>query len=314
MQGIVVRNTGSWYEVLPDGAESMDSAVKCKVKGSFRIKGIRATSPVAVGDRVCVSLTPDGTGFITALEDRRNYIIRRASNLSKESHILAANIDMAFLVVTLREPQTTTTFIDRFLATAEAYRVPVTLVLNKCDIWEDDDRELADALIYLYESVGYTVITVSAVSGNGVDTLRQMAKDKTVLLAGNSGVGKSSLINAMIPGLRLRTGSISGIHHTGMHTTTFSEMFPIPDGGHLIDIPGVKGFGTINFDPAEVSHFFPEIFKESENCRFRGCTHTHEPGCAVSEALADHRIAQSRYASYLSILDDANPDKYRKPY
>lgn len=314
MQGIVVRNTGSWYEVLPDGAESMDSAVKCKVKGNFRIKGIRTTSPVAVGDRVSVSITPDGTGFITALEDRRNYIIRRASNLSKESHILAANIDMAFLVVTLREPQTTTTFIDRFLATAEAYRVPVTLVLNKCDLWDDDDRELAEALTYLYESVGYTVITVSAATGLGVDTLRAMAKGKTVLLAGNSGVGKSSLINALIPGLNLRTGSISGIHHTGMHTTTFSEMFSIPGGGRLIDIPGVKGFGTIDFDPAEVSHFFPEIFKESENCRFRGCTHTHEPGCAVREALDEHRIAQSRYASYLSILDDANPDKYRKPY
>lgn len=314
MQGIIVRNTGSWYEVLPLDAREGAPAVRCKVKGNFRIKGIRTTSPVAVGDEVTVALTPDGTGFITGIAPRRNYIIRRASNLSKESHILAANIDLAFLVVTLREPQTTTTFIDRFLATAEAYAVPVELVINKCDLWNEEDRELADAIRTLYESAGYGVEYVSAATGSGVDALHRLAQGKTVLLAGNSGVGKSSLINTLIPGLNLRTGHISDIHHTGMHTTTFSEMYPLPGGGRLIDIPGVKGFGTIDFDPAQVSHYFPEIFRESEHCRFRGCTHTHEPGCAVRRALDEHRIAQSRYASYLSIIEDANPDKYRKPY
>ncbi len=313
MQGTVVRNTGSWYEVAPDGRFD-GRLIRCKVKGSFRIKGIRTTNPVAVGDVVTVSLTPDGTGFITAIAPRRNYIIRRASNLSKESHILAANIDKAFLVVTLREPQTTTTFIDRFLATAEAYGVTASVVFNKCDMWDEDDRELADSMSYLYGSIGYEVMVVSARTGQGIDALRASASGRTVLMAGNSGVGKSSLINALVPGLGLRTGNISDQHHTGMHTTTFSEMYDLPGGGRLIDIPGVKGFGTIDFDYAEVGHYFPEIFKTGAECRFRGCTHTHEPGCAVLKALEEQRIARSRYSSYLSILEDANPDKYRKPF
>lgn len=292
-----------------DGAE-----YRCKVKGNFRIKGIRTTSPVAVGDVVTISVNPDGTAFITAIAPRTNYIIRRASNLSKESHILAANIDRAYLVATLREPVTTTTFIDRFLATAEAYNVPSALVLNKCDMWDDDDRELADAVSYLYSSIGYPVFVTSAVDGTGIEPLLGEMQGKISLLAGNSGVGKSSLINALVPGAELRTGAVSDIHHTGTHTTTFSEMIPIPGGGDLIDIPGVKGFGTIDFDEAEVSHYFPEIFRIGASCRYGNCTHTHEPGCAVLEALERQEIAQSRYTSYLSILDDMNPDKYRKPY
>lgn len=309
--GTVVRNTGSSYVVrLDDG-----SLVNCRIKGNFRIKGIRTTNPVAVGDRVDVSRAADDADYITSIHPRRNYIIRRASNLSKESHILAANIDQTLLVVSLREPQTTTTFIDRFLATAEAYDVPALLVLNKADLWDADDRELADAMVTLYSSIGYRVCCVSARTGEGLDLLRPVVAGKVTLLSGNSGVGKSSLINALVPGAGLRTGSVSDIHHTGTHTTTFSETIPLPGGGELIDVPGVKGFGTIDFKSEEVSHYFPEIFRTSAGCRYGDCRHTGEPGCAVSEAVADHRISASRYASYLSILEETEgADKYRKPF
>lgn len=312
--GTVVRNTGSAYGVrLDDG-----SLVNCRVKGNFRIKGIRTTNPVAVGDRVEVAHAADDADYIVAVSPRRNYIIRRASNLSKESHILASNIDRALLVATLREPVTTTTFIDRFLATAEAYAIPATLILNKMDLWDDDDRELAEALRYLYESIGYGVIFTSAATGEGIDALRDLVKDKISLMAGNSGVGKSSLINVLVPDANLRTGDLSELHHTGTHTTTFSEMLTLPKGGYIIDIPGVKGFGTIDFEPAQVSHYFPEIFRIGADCRYSDCKHTGEPGCAVEKALAEHRISQSRYASYLSILEEASEeaaaDKYRKPF
>lgn len=309
--GVVVRNTGSSYQVrLDDNRE-----VTCRVKGNFRIKGIRTTNPVAVGDRVSVSKAADDADYITAVLPRRNYIIRRASNLSKESHILAANLDMAALVMSLRDPVTPTTFVDRFLATAEAYSVPAMLILNKSDIWDEDDRELAEGLKILYEGIGYDVMEVSSVTGAGVEVLADRLRNKTTLLLGNSGVGKSSLINAMVPDANLKTGKISDIHHQGMHTTTFSEMVDLPGGGVLIDVPGIRGFGTIDFDPIEVSHFFPEIFRISTDCKYGDCKHVGEPGCAVRRAVENHYISESRFASYLSILDEIqNPEKYRKPF
>lgn len=311
MDGLVIKNTGSWYVVHTDNGED----VNCKIKGNFRLKGIRTTNPVAVGDRVTISVNPDGNAFITAIQPRKNYIIRRASNLSKESHIIAANLDCAFLVVTLAHPVTSTTFIDRFLATAEAYRVPAVLLINKVDLLtDDDDKEYCEAVASLYRTIGYDVWEISALTGEGMTELRERLKDKISLFSGNSGVGKSTIINALLPDLELRTGSISDMHDTGMHTTTFSEMFPLPEGGWIIDTPGIKGFGTIDFDKHEIAHFFPEIFKISADCKYGNCTHTHEPGCAVLKALDDHYISQSRYASYLSILDDTNPDKYRKPF
>lgn len=310
-KGTVVRNTGSSYIVRLENGET----ATCRVKGNFRIKGIRTTNPVAVGDIVTVSKAADDADYITAIEPRRNYIIRRASNLSKESHILAANLDLAALVISLREPSTPTTFIDRFLATAEAYSVPAMLILNKSDIWDDDDRELAEGMTYLYTSIGYPVMEVSAETGAGLEELRDELRDKVTLLAGNSGVGKSSLINALVPGADLKTGKVSDIHHQGMHTTTFSEMVDLPGGGELIDVPGIRGFGTIDFKAEEVSHYFPEIFKASEGCRYGDCKHTGEPGCAVVPAVEEHLISESRYASYLSILDEIeNPEKYRKPF
>lgn len=311
MDGLVIRNTGSWYVVKADDGRVLN----CKIKGNFRLKGIRTTNPVAVGDRVTVSDEVDGAAFIIGITPRANYIIRRASNLSKEASIIAANVNRAYLVVTLAHPATSTTFIDRFLATAEAYRVPATIVINKIDLLgTEEDRELLDAVSYLYTSIGYGVMHVSALTGEGIEDLRSAISNGVSLFSGNSGVGKSSIINSLIPGLDLRTAEISVQHDTGMHTTTFSEMFPVPGGGYIIDTPGVKGFGTIDFDKHEVGHFFPEIFKYAHDCRYGDCTHTHEPGCAVLKALEEHLIAQSRYTSYLSIIEDSASDKYRKPY
>ena len=310
MKGLVVKNTGSWSIVKMD-----DGTVEnCKIKGNFRLKGIRTTNPVAVGDRVDVAVK-DGASYIVSIDARRNYIIRKASNLSKESQILAANIDQALLIVTLKEPVTNTTFIDRFLATAEAYNVPVVIVINKIDLLVDEDEtEYLEAVKNLYEVIGYKVITMNALAGKGLSELKETLQGKTTLLSGNSGVGKSSIINLVLPGVNLKTGSVSESHHTGMHTTTFSEMFELPEGGCVIDTPGVKGFGTIDFEKSEVAHYFKEIFAISADCRYNDCTHTHEPGCAVLEAVENHYISQSRYQSYLSILEDDADDKYRKPF
>ncbi|GKG73197.1 ribosome small subunit-dependent GTPase A [Parabacteroides sp. AM58-2XD] len=310
MRGLVIKNTGSWYTVRTDDGRDVES----KVKGNFRLKEIRSTNPVSVGDRVDIDINNEGTAFITKIEDRKNYIIRRASNLSKQSHIIAANLDQAMLIVTVNYPITTTVFIDRFLATAEAYSVPVKLVFNKIDRYKGEDKEYLDALINLYTTIGYPCSTLCAKTEEGLDALKAELKDKITLLSGHSGVGKSTIINKLVPGVNLRTGDISEYHNKGMHTTTFSEMIPLPEGGYLIDTPGIKGFGTIEMETAEISHYFPEIFKFSEDCRFNNCSHRHEPGCAVLQALEDHYISESRYKSYLSILEDKEESKYREEY
>lgn len=310
MKGLVVKNTGSMYIVRND----VGVLVNCKIKGNFRIKGIRTTNPIAVGDVVTINDSDDDTSYITAIDQRKNYIIRRASNLSKESHIIGANIDQAILIVSLKSPATNTTFIDRFLATAEAYRINVVIAINKIDLLDSEEMEYCNAVKYLYESIGYKVLLISAHQQSGLEELESMISDKISLFSGNSGVGKSTIINKLLPGLELRTSDISVTHHTGMHTTTFSEMFQLPHGGYIIDTPGIKGFGTIDFDNAEVAHYFPEIFKVSNDCRYNNCTHTHEPNCAVLKAVEDHLISESRYASYLSILEDNADDKYRKPF
>ena len=310
MKGLVIKNTGSWYTVRTDDGRDVES----KVKGNFRLKEIRSTNPVSVGDRVDIDINNEGTAFITGIEDRKNYIIRRASNLSKQSHIIAANLDQAMLIVTVNYPITTTVFIDRFLATAEAYGVPVKLVFNKIDRYKGEDKEYLDALINLYTTIGYPCSTLCAKTEEGLDALKAELKDKITLLSGHSGVGKSTIINKLVPGVNLRTGDISEYHNKGMHTTTFSEMIPLPEGGYLIDTPGIKGFGTIEMETAEISHYFPEIFKFSEDCRFNNCSHRHEPGCAVLQALEDHYISESRYKSYLSILEDKEESKYREEY
>ena len=294
-----------------DGHPVADSLVPCKVKGNFRLKGIRTTNPVAVGDIVNYEMNREGFAFINRIEERRNYIIRKASNLSKQAHILATNLDQVMLILTVAHPTTATTFIDRFLATAEAYRVPAILVINKADIYNDDDQRYAEGLAYLYRNIGYPVHMISVKTGLGLDSLREVMSGKVTLLAGNSGVGKSSLLNTLVPYAHARTAELSDTHDQGMHTTTFSEMYEM-DGAYLIDTPGIRGFGTIEFEKENVGHYFPEIFRISADCRFGNCTHTHEPGCAVLQAIEEHRISQSRYESYLSILDDENEGKYRE--
>jgi ribosome biogenesis GTPase len=309
MRGLVIKNTGSWYTVLTDDGQ----LIECKIKGNFRLKGIRSTNPVAVGDRVEIVPNNEGTAFITEIEDRRNYIIRKSINLSKQSHILAANVDQAILVVTVVNPQTSTTFIDRFLASAEAYRVPVILVFNKTDLLDEDTRRYQEAMVHLYQTIGYECYQISAETGEGVEALQPLLKDKITLLSGNSGVGKSTLINRLVPGASQRTAEISDAHNTGQHTTTFSEMIRL-DEAWLIDTPGIKGFGTFDMEPEELTSYFKEIFHFSQDCKFSNCTHTHEPGCAVLKALEDHYIAESRYQSYLSMLEDKDEGKYRAAY
>ncbi len=310
MHGLVIKNTGSWYTVLTDDGQIIES----KIKGNFRLKGIRSTNPVSVGDLVTLIVNREGTAFISSIDERRNYIIRKSQNLSKQSHIIAANVDQAFLLVTVSHPETSTMFIDRFLASAEAYSVPVTLVFNKKDLLTDDELRLQQMLMTLYDTVGYPCFAVSATTGEGIEPVRAVLQGKITVLSGNSGVGKSTLINSILPHAKLRTAEISDAHDTGIHTTTFSEMLPLPEGGYIIDTPGIKGFGSFDMEPEEIGSYFKEIFSFSKDCRFNNCTHTHEPGCAVRRAVEEHYIAESRYQSYLSMLEDKEGNKYREAY
>ena len=313
MRGLVIKSTGSSYIVrLDDGLDA-----ECHIKGNFRIRGIRSTNPVAVGDFVEVQTLPDGTQWIKEIEERRNYIIRRATNLSKESHILAANIDQVALIVTINHPQTSTTFIDRFLATCEAYRVRALIIFNKIDLLTEEELRQLEDLRALYESLGYPTLAICAKNiRNRADSVQNteilsILTGKTTLLSGNSGVGKSTLLNALFGKEMTRTGKISDAHDKGMHTTTFSEMFFLPDGGAVIDTPGIKGFGSVDMTKEEVGHYFREFFATAKDCRFGNCTHTNEPGCAVQQALIEGKIAISRYESYLSLLGDCTESKYR---
>lgn len=310
MHGLVIKNTGSWYQVKTDDGQF----IECKIKGNFRLKGIRSTNPIAVGDRVQIILNQEGTAFISEIEDRKNYIVRRSSNLSKQSHILAANLDQCMLVVTVNYPETSTIFIDRFLASAEAYRVPVKLVFNKIDAYDADELRYLEALIHLYTQIGYPCFKISAKKGSGIDELKKELESKITLFSGHSGVGKSTLINAILPEMALKTAEISTYHNKGMHTTTFSEMFLVDGNGYIIDTPGIKGFGTFDMEEEEIGHYFPEIFKTSAECKYNNCTHRHEPGCAVHQAVEQHLISESRYTSYLNMLKDKEEGKYRAAY
>lgn len=302
--GIVMKSTGSWYTVRSEGGET----VECRMRGKFRMEGVRTTNPIAVGDRVNIEQSSEGY-VITGIEKRRNYIIRKSTNLSKEAHIIASNVDQALLIVTVNHPVTSTVFIDRFLASAEAYNVPAVLVFNKTDLYDEEDLALLGGLMMIYRQIGYPCYRVSAATGQHIEEVREVLQGKITVLSGLSGVGKSSLINRIEPGLELRTASISRAHDSGKHTTTFAEMFPLSGGGFIIDTPGIRSFGTVDMKKEEISHFFPEIFARAGECRFYNCTHTHEPGCAVLEAVEQEEISESRYASYLSMLEESG--KYR---
>jgi ribosome biogenesis GTPase / thiamine phosphate phosphatase len=310
VRGLVIKNTGSWYQVKTENG----NLVECKIKGNFRLKGIRSTNPIAVGDNVHIIMNQEGTAFISEIDDRKNYIVRRSSNLSKQSHILAANLDQCLLVVTVNYPETSTIFIDRFLASAEAYRVPVKLVFNKIDAYSEDELRYLEALITLYTQIGYPCFKISARNGDGLEDIKQALEGNITLFSGHSGVGKSTLINSLLPDIDIKTAEISTYHNKGMHTTTFSEMFSVIGDGYIIDTPGIKGFGTFDMKDEEVGHYFKEIFETSDKCKYNNCTHRHEPGCAVRKAVEQHLISESRYTSYLNILEDKEEGKYRSAY
>lgn len=311
-KGIVIKSTGSWYSVKTiDG-----TIIECKIKGNLRLKGIRSTNPIAVGDRVeLTDLNEDNTngelplGLINKIIPRNNYIIRKSPNLSKESHIIAANIDQAFLIITLKFPVTTLTFIDRFLVSAEAYRIPCHLIFNKIDLYDKETIKILEDIIVLYEQIGYTCLKISALNNSGIEELKNLMKDKTNVFSGHSGVGKSTIINTIQPGIKIKTGEISEAHYSGKHTTTFSEMHEIDFGGFIIDTPGIKGFGVLEMEKEEISHYFPEMFALLNDCQFYNCTHTHEPACAVKKSVENGKIAVSRYNSYLGLLEIE--EKYR---
>ena len=308
--GLVVRTTGSWYNVLADGGDTF----ACRLRGNFRIRGCKQTNPIAVGDRVVFQILSDGTGFITDIGERRNCIIRRATKLSKQTHVIAANIDLMCLVATLGLPRTSTGFIDRLLVTAEAYHIPAVIVFNKCDLYDNELWELHNEIKQIYSSAGYPVYEVSAITGQGVEAIKELIAGKVSLFTGHSGVGKSALLNAIDPSLNLKVGEISDWSLKGKHTTTFAEIFPInisnlqtiePSNSRtfLIDTPGIKEFGMVDFTPEELSHFFPEMRSRLHDCHFTNCTHRHEPGCAVKAALENAEISIERYHNYLNILE-----------
>ncbi len=303
IEGVVISSTGSWYRVSTENGD-----IDCRIRGRLRLKGIRSTNPVVVGDRVVVEPDDESSAIVEILP-RRNYIIRRASNLSKESHIIGANIDRALLIVTLHSPSTPVEFVDRFLVTCEAYNVPVTIVLGKADTLVGEHEAEAEEFTAIYRDAGYDIVRLSSTTGEGIDEIRELLKGHTTLIAGNSGVGKSTLVSTICPALDIRTGEISESHHKGKHTTTFSTMYRI-DEGYIIDTPGIKGFGLIDIDSKELCRYFPEMMRLAPDCRFYNCTHTHEPGCAVQEGVKQGIVAWSRYESYLKILDE--DDKYRK--
>lgn len=314
-KGIVIKSTGSWYTVETENGEKFE----CKIKGKFRIKDIKSTNPVAVGDRVEFTVQSSNNkeneqniGLISSIEERKNYIIRRSQNLSKQSHIIAANIDQAVLVVTMFYPVTTTTFIDRYLASAEAYRIPVVIVFNKNDRLNKEQQASLDTIIDVYTKIGYSCITTSATTLLGIESLKEALKHKINVVNGHSGVGKSTLINILEPGLKLKTMDISDVHNTGKHTTTFTTLYKLNFGGYIIDTPGIKAFGMLEMEAWEISHYFPEIFKISANCQYKNCSHTHEPGCAVKKAVENNEIAKSRFTSYLGLLEA--DDKYRPAF
>jgi len=309
--GLVVKATGSWYSVVN---RETGEKYECKIRGKIRLKDVKTTNPVVVGDYVKVDLTEgDDIGVISKIERRKNYIIRKSSNLSKEAHIIAANIDQVYLVVTIDLPKTSREFVDRFLVAAEAYKVPAAIVVNKIDVYDIDAKVELELFKMDYALAGYEVIEVSATEGTNLDILRERLDGKVSVFSGNSGVGKSTLLNALDDSLKLKTGKISDYHHKGTHTTTFSEMFPFGSNGYIIDTPGIKGFGIIDVKKDELFHYFKDIFRFSEQCKFYNCTHTHEPGCAVKDAVTNEQIAFSRYESYLKILEDED-EKYRAKF
>lgn len=314
-KGLVVKSTGSWYTVDDENG----NLYECKVKGNFRIKDIKSTNPVAVGDHVHFLVQKNLSenfskkiGLITSIFDRKNYIVRRSQNLSKQSHVIAANIDQAILVITLAHPITTTTFIDRYLASAEAYSIPVLLVFNKTDLYNMDQTNQLKSLLSTYSKIGYNCLCSSVIYGIGLLELKEAMKDKINVINGHSGVGKSTLINLFEPDLKLKTAEVSESHKMGKHTTTYTTLYKLSFGGYIIDTPGIKAFGVLNMEPWEITHYFPEIFKYSQECQYHNCSHTHEPNCAVKKAVEVGEIAESRFVSYLGLLE--KDEKYRKPF
>ncbi|MCF8379251.1 MAG: ribosome small subunit-dependent GTPase A [Bacteroidales bacterium] len=307
--GIVIKTTGSWYTVKEDGDKPF--LVECKIKGKYRVRGIRATNPVAVGDKVSFAMNDDGTGVITEIKERKNYIIRRASNLSREYQLIATNVDQAWLIVSLIQPKTHAEFIDRFLVAAEAYSIPVNIVFNKTDLCVEELKEELEIFLYMYRSIGYSCYAVSASNNEGLEEVSKKMKSKINVFSGNSGVGKSTIINKIDSNINLKTAEISSAHNTGKHTTTFAEMHELSMGGYVIDTPGIRGFGLIDFGRDELFHYFPEIFKYSQYCKFHNCLHLNEPDCGVIAAVEKGDIFDSRYYSYVSMLDDSG-SKHRE--